>query len=576
MARHHACTTALVLLGFLAQGASVSASDIQAKDWRMNAWGTPKFGHKVDASGVCSQGGQAGVRFDYERPDKPEQGSGADLIFPQQLEWGKAYRVTLPLRSAGEGKASVDLYLRRDDFPFETSAIRTVEVGPAWQTVVLRGVYNSFSKGVVRISVRDARASVCVGAGKLEAIPVDEVGAPPPPSPVQPQFFGVHVNRLGVHQSWPSFDPGALRLWDTGTTWAQMQPQDGPIAWKSNAHAQRLDFYAAYVRRNNPQATIIMTLAMTPDWAAMEHPRRCGNAGYGANACMPPKDIDDWRRFVRELARRYDGRIKVWELWNESDVWMHWSGGAQKMVELAKAASEELKAVDADNILIGPNVTGSGYKALNEFLNAGGGKYVDGMSAHFYFGRAPEASMYSVRNLREMMAAHGMKQLPIWNTETSTSCIHEAECKAIREGGGAKLLGPTPALARGLLGQAAMGVVNTDYHTWEGGGARNGAPALVEDDFRTPTEQGRLYATLQRWLLGASVKPVTAPEGIVLMSIAREGKTSYAAWSMRGSARLPRSLVPGVGQVQETDGGKPAALPKGDVALDESPVLLTP
>lgn len=548
------------------QAAAPAAEQLR---WSVNSWGATPPVVRSNEGEACRDGTEraSGLRFNLVE----RRTGNAELVLSSvPLQPGRPYVLTVRLKSL-DGKADVDVFFRRTDFPYEASIVRTVALDAGWTTVTLKGFYVSDTPGAARIGLRQSKADICVGATTLQAAEPDQIGPPPAASPVKPRFFGVHINKLGSHQSWPSFNPGAVRLWDTGTTWSVLERESADIDWKSNAYAKRLDFYVQYVRRNSPDAEIIMTLGMTPEWAGTVDAKRCRNSGYGPASCTPPKNLADWRRHVRELAKRYKGEIHVWEIWNEADIWFHWDAGADKLYELVKAASEELKAVDPSNVVIGPNVTGLGARFLNDFLEAGGGRVVDGLSVHQYFGRRPEIAMKAVRNLREMMAAHRVN-LSVWNTEMGVSCLTQTECKLVQSGGA--ILGPDAAIARGLLGQAAMGVENTNYYTWEGAGRKFGGPALVEDDYRTPTRQGELYTLLRGWLVGAKVQPLpSGNEDVLLLSITRAGKTAYAAWSTAGAAKLPRGLVPGVGRSQDL-GGKVTPLPKGDVALGEEPVLL--
>lgn len=64
----------------------------------------------------------------------------------------------------------------------------------------------------------------------------------------------------------------------------------------------------------------------------------------------PPR-LDKWRVFVRAVAERYKGRIRLYEIWNEPDIGF-FRGTSEEYVELLKAAYEEIKSVDPDAIVI--------------------------------------------------------------------------------------------------------------------------------------------------------------------------------------------------------------------------------
>ncbi|MCY3304094.1 hypothetical protein ECD84_05505, partial [Acinetobacter pittii] len=132
---------------------------------------------------------------------------------------------------------------------------------------------------------------------------------------VPAHMFGMHVNKFGTHQRWPGLGNGIFRLWNTGTNWRDLEPSND--AWNFTSGAgKRLDMLVDYVKRNDPSVEILMTLGQTPQWAS----KTPGVEGlYGMGASGAPANMEYWRDYVRTLARRYAGRIRYWELWNEPD-----------------------------------------------------------------------------------------------------------------------------------------------------------------------------------------------------------------------------------------------------------------
>ena len=91
-----------------------------------------------------------------------------------------------------------------------------------------------------------------------------------------------------------------------------------------------------------------------------------------------PRDIEDWRIYVRKVAERYKGRIRNYELWNEVNVKGFYSGSQEKLVELARVAYQTLKEVDPNIVFIAPSVVGEGHhRWLDEYLAKGGAEYLD-------------------------------------------------------------------------------------------------------------------------------------------------------------------------------------------------------
>ena len=309
----------------------------------------------------------------------------------------------------------------------------------------------------------------------------------------------------------------------------------------------------------------MLTLGMTPAWAGSAHPNHCNDSSYGPSICTAPLNIDDWRAYVREIAKRYSGRIKYWEVWNEADIWMLWSDTPQKMVELVRVAYEELKAADPTNIVIGPNVTTNGMRFLNDFLRAGGGAYVDGISVHAYFFRNPESALGSLRNIRETLKTKGLS-LTIWNTETGVGCDTEEPQCAKR----ANVLRADVAVAQSLIGSAALGIENFGYYTWEGAGGEG----LIASDFSTPTAQGLAYARVRRWIDGATVTYMADPaEGVTLIQVLRSGSRAYIAWASKDGAMLSTSAVQGAVRCQTLTIRSDRPIPQNQIVFGVEPII---
>lgn len=505
---------------------AVRAQRLGLPAWEVNAWGGRPT--QVEAHADIGRCGPGGFYF-----AKWHQGDGAaELVLPGTLAPGRAYRFSVQIRKvSGDGVA--DVFFRRTGASYETTAIKSITPTTRGESLVLSGIHDAPGPGGIRVALRQDGLGICLSNPLLEVISVDQVGRTPAQNFVPSTFFGIHLNKLGRHNAWPEFNPGIVRMWDTGTTWADLQPIAGSIDWRDNPHAQRFDYFAKHVRRFNASASLLVTLGMTPDWAAGAFAGGCGAGSYGARACVMPARLEDWRRYVREVALRYRGQARYWEVLNEADMPMHWSGSAAQLVMLSRAAREELKAIDPGNVVLAPNVTTLGLRLLHDFLLQGGAQAIDAVSMHAYIGRSPDVALSKLRNLREMLAAHGW-DLPIWNTESGLSCIPEVDCAALV--GGRVQMDGVAALAQAYVGQAALGVANISYYTYEGGVTQaGGLPLASPPGYANSTRAGDVLAVMSRWLTGAEVhwaSSVVDP----LRRVARNkgGKACVIAWSGNG------------------------------------------
>jgi len=128
-----------------------------------------------------------------------------------------------------------------------------------------------------------------------------------------------------------------------GSEWQALQP--GPDEWNWGPLDERID------RVEEHGMDIQMLLGFTPNWAAPEEFQDPDATGaWGPWATQAP-DLDAWRNLVRTMGKRYKGRIRLWEVWNEPD-WSYYKGSEEDYVAMMRIAMEELKAIDPENRIL--------------------------------------------------------------------------------------------------------------------------------------------------------------------------------------------------------------------------------
>jgi hypothetical protein len=132
-----------------------------------------------------------------------------------------------------------------------------------------------------------------------------------------------------------------LRLWDTSTGWAQINTGDGTYDWSN------LD---GFVNTAPAGVDILYNLARTPNWATTSpNDSSCSYdvSGQGSGGqCDPPKDLNsdgtgtdqDWINWVSAVASRYKGEIKYYEIWNEWNISLFWTGTPAQLVRMEQDA----------------------------------------------------------------------------------------------------------------------------------------------------------------------------------------------------------------------------------------------
>ena len=138
----------------------------------------------------------------------------------------------------------------------------------------------------------------------------------------------------------------------------------------------------------------------------------------------PPRDWDRWADLVRDLAahltERYgrDEVVSRWafEVWNEPNLEVFWSGTPQEYFRLYDVSARAVKSVHPDLRVGGPSSAAAGW--IGELLGhlEGSDLPLDFLSTHVY-GNVP-------LDLRPVLASFGRPGAPIWWTEWGTTPTH--------------------------------------------------------------------------------------------------------------------------------------------------------
>lgn len=535
-----------------------------APGMRINTWGTPlaTFDVAKETRSTHVYSGSASQRF---RVMSRSTGD-AHLVRPFPFVKGKTYRATVMVRA--DEPTTVQVFMRRDIHPWDAFASKTVTVSTGWQKVEIQGAYIGDVTGSLRVAIRELGRNVWVDDVRIYEVERNEM-APVTTAPVADSLFGLHINKLGVHWNWPALGQRIVRLWNTGTSWKDIETSQNN--WNfSTGGGLRLDHYVRHVTTKDPSATLLYTLGVTPRWASAS-PNAEGSMGVGTSGA--PANLEDWRDYVRTIARRYAGKIKYYELWNEVDYLKHYVGSVETMVEMARIAREEIKAADPGAWLLTPSFTSSGIAWLDNFLAKGGKDHVDAVAFHWYFGYHPELMASAIDNVRQVMANHGLGNKPLWNTEGATWC------NQVLENCGVSSFVPTEADKRSVMARAwlvmwSRGVSNFNYHTWEGLDPNS---ALVQSDFTTATSTGSGYREAVSWIRGAQlIDAFKVGADIYVFRLQRGTSISVVMWSTGGSKSV---LVPSswaVNTVKRLSGTESAFPGDRVVTLGIEPILLKP
>jgi hypothetical protein len=211
--------------------------------------------------------------------------------------------------------------------------------------------------------------------------------------------------------------------------WNELEPSR-----KGAYDEHRLDQYATTFEREAALGVKTMVVVTrSPPWAS-----------GSANPNSPPRQARDYADFVRMLARRWQGKVHVYEIWNEEDESEFWEGGPQpaRYAELLRAAYGAIKAEDgAAKVAFGPT-TGNNYAFLEAAYDAGAGGHFDAVSVHTDTacldrgpgavykeeGRIARFTFLGYREVHRTMQARGDGAKPIYMSELGWASTGSLTC----------------------------------------------------------------------------------------------------------------------------------------------------
>ncbi len=375
----------------------------------------------------------------------------------------------------------------------------------------------------------------------------------PPSTPIPSTFFGMHIHRAFKSTAWPSVPFGAWRLWDSKSAWVHLQPEKGRFEW------QVLDREVELAQQHNVE--VLLTLGRSPQWASAR-PREAGrnpNAPLGGQA--EPRDLEDWRGYIHAVAKRYKGRIKAYEIWNEPNLPNFYTGTPEVMVRLAREVYTTIKEADPDAIVVSPSAVGpTGIPWLQEYLEQGGGKYADVIGYHLYVrGQPPEAKLEFASQVKGLMQRYNVADKPLWDTEAGWLQPYHID----REDG-------PGYMARSYLLNWAAGVSRFYWYAWDNQGA---VVRMTEDDESTPTDTARAYAVLQQWLIGARMTSCKEDHGNWVCQLNRDGRDFWIVWNSERNKGFDVPKSWNVDSVRRLS-GESSRLQGSKVEIGGTPVLL--
>jgi hypothetical protein len=383
------------------------------------------------------------------------------------------------------------------------------------------------------------------------------------PKPVPPEFFGVTINSSTGKM--PSFDVGAVRLWDSGTTWARVEPRRGSFEWST------LDRLVAGAKAAH--VPVLFTFGATPSWASPDGPRAPYDDGSRAS---PPDDLRDWDTYVQAVAARYGNRIGAYELWNLAPSPLFFTGSPGLLARMTERASSIIRTRAPRATVVCPGMgdqwTPASRQFMLRFAQAGGYRYCDVASVKLHqrdFGDSPESVVRLADLIDNTMRQAGLL-MRTWNTGTAYRIAvakHLSEDQAVNYAVRFYLIGLFVRYERMY------------FYNW--GGTK--VPIVLQPVDGAPTTAALFMAELQRWLRGAQITQcgqgtsVGLPANVwqcrfLIPTDTGSAEPALIRWSESGRASM--RLESGASEIRRLDGTTSAVRAGDSVQITERPILI--
>ncbi len=432
-------------------------------------------------------------------------------------------------------------------------------------------------------------ATILWVAVSISAIPCSAQSSTPIPS----AFFAMS----SVKGDYPKVTIGTLAHSDFA--WPRIEPTRGTFNFQFFDDYMSLLQQHGLVDSATNTANTAMTLAAgTPGWAVAN---QSSCSGPGTIVCTaPPDNIQDWKDFVTAVVQHYNGKtqphMRYYELWNEFNVSLWWTGTDAQMVALAQAAYPIIHQ-DPHSLLLTPSVAGpvgttasnSGVTWMTRYLQAGGSQYADGGTFHGYLGAQngvvpfpmpeddatagckPATTCYGsiitkATQMRAVFDQNGLAGKPMFQTEGSwgNETVTDLDTQIAW-------------ITRFFLLQAGLrSTLNLQMAAWFtwGGGTTFGW-GDIEDASLNPTAAALAYDQVYHWLVGATMNTPcsSTSDGTWTCALSRPGGyVARAVWNAKGSI----SYTPGSGFTQYRDvTGATTPIPAaGAITIGAKPLLV--
>ena len=393
-------------------------------------------------------------------------------------------------------------------------------------------VRSKLALAVATLAAASLTLAACGGSSSPESAASGAASA----SAAVPSGPGVPASLVGMQiegeevEAWSSAPFGALRLWDNGTAWSQIEVKKGEFKWDN--------LEGALANAESKGMTdILMVLGTTPEWAA----KKVGKDDYPQpGAASAPKNLQDWSDWVTAVVTRYKGRISAYEIWNEANLKNFYNGTPEELAEMTKIANDIIKKVDPEALVVAASPAlrldarfTDFYPAYLKALAAANWP-VDVLTLHSYpDGQGNPATRGAlIQKFKDALTAAGAPaDLPLWDTELNYGLPGPGDTP------GADITGPAAAgwIVRTYIDNLRYGIERGYWYIWtQVPGGATGAVKGIQAYPGSDAEQG--FFAIDNWIIGSEFGGCTDTAGAVTCEVTRDGQKSVIAWAEKDTA----------------------------------------
>jgi len=372
---------------------------------------------------------------------------------------------------------------------------------------------------------------------------------------------------------------GSIRLWDSGTSWRNIETSPGYYDWK------RLDKLVLMAEANHQ--SILYTFGSTPQFYATK--TDAAGEMYGKGSAYPPTSLKQsytslpnssnaYANFVYAVANRYQGRIDSYQAGNEINLVNFWQGSASDAAEMTKITNDVVKRVNTATsthaITVSSSLATRKVKyfftfAVSYFAGLSARNWpVDVYAAHFYplYASNPVDCAKLMGMFQRLLREANAPAKDIWNTEVNyrTNPKDEPILPTLSDSEVRAFVAQT--YIRGL----SAGVTRTYWYGW----MPSGIGADIGITMYSSTEAYSTITKMQGWLSAASSMAgcTTSAGGLTSCKLTMADRsTRFLTWSEAGTA-LPLSILGTVKSVQTLSGS--IGIAAADTKVGTEPALV--